>query len=197
MPNLPRSLKAFRDHQPGLESSGTVFGGHAMGDGGARAWDEAAFIEVQARAASSNLDRTTLLATDYLNHFNEVVMLIEMIPDMPEILDDAKAWRPKSYADHFRDSSIADRDIAIEAYAHVPPQYRDPFETTVRQLDSLVTTSIARLEADLAENPPELLRENATALSQVIQRLMEVASGIIHGSEKTMDQNEIDQVIGA
>ncbi len=60
--------------------------------------------------SGSNINEQTLLATDYLNHFNEVVMLIEMIADMPECLEDAKAWAPKSYQDHFRDSNFSDRD---------------------------------------------------------------------------------------
>ena len=32
------------------------------------------YLELKARAVDSNLDPETLLATDYLNHFNEIVM---------------------------------------------------------------------------------------------------------------------------
>src|SRR3546814_196200 len=32
----------------------------------------------------TNINATSLLATDYLNHFNEVVMVLELVPDMPE-----------------------------------------------------------------------------------------------------------------
>src|SRR3546814_1723486 len=31
-----------------------------------------------------NINQNTLLATDYLNHFNEIIMLLEMLPSMPE-----------------------------------------------------------------------------------------------------------------
>lgn len=48
------------------------------------------------RVEGTNICDASLLATDYLNHFNEVVMLIGMIPDMPECLDDAREWRPKT-----------------------------------------------------------------------------------------------------
>ncbi|MEO8318885.1 MAG: hypothetical protein ABI561_11235, partial [Bradyrhizobium sp.] len=40
-----------------------------------------------ARAAqlkAANINPRTGLATDYLNHFNEAIMLLEMVPDMPE-----------------------------------------------------------------------------------------------------------------
>ena len=37
--------------------------------------DDAGFLAMQAKVKGSNIDETTLLATDYLNHFNEIVML--------------------------------------------------------------------------------------------------------------------------
>ena len=60
----------------------------------------AARASAQLRAA--NINPRTGLATDYLNHFNEAVMLLEMIPDMPECAEDFLTWRPLSYAEHFR-----------------------------------------------------------------------------------------------
>ena len=45
----------------------------------------------EARAAvlrAANINPRTGLATDYLNHFNEAIMLLEMIPDMPECAED-------------------------------------------------------------------------------------------------------------
>ena len=39
-----------------------------------------------------NINETSLLATDYLNHFNEIIMLLDMIPSMPECLEDARGW---------------------------------------------------------------------------------------------------------
>src|SRR3546814_13782030 len=49
------------------------------------------------------INQNTLLATDYLNHFNEIIMLLEMLPSMPECYGDAAEWRPKRYAAHIRD----------------------------------------------------------------------------------------------
>jgi hypothetical protein len=54
----------------------------------------------------ANINPVSLLATDYLNHFNEAVMLLELIPDMPDMLEDAKRWAPKPYKQHFRDSGF-------------------------------------------------------------------------------------------
>ena len=158
--------------------------------------DPPGLADMRARVVGTNVNEQTLLATDYLNHFNEVVMLFEMIPDMPELLDEAKAWEPKSYQDHFRGSAFSDAALAVEAYDYVPARYKEPFEKTISQLNALITTSLSRIESDLAGGDMELVRENASALSQVIQRLQDVAGGIIHGSERTVDQGEIDAIIG-
>ncbi len=158
--------------------------------------DDAEFKAMQERVKGSNLDETTLLATDYLNHFNEIVMLLEMVPDMPDMLEEVKAWQPKSYKDHFVDSTIADKDLAIEAYDLVPRIYREPFEQTVEQINAMVASTIRRLEKNLAAGEADVLRANAENLSRLIQRLMDMASAIIHGSAKTMDQSEIDTLLG-
>jgi hypothetical protein len=157
---------------------------------------DAVYEAMSEKIKGSNLDPTTFLATDYLNHFNEVVMLLEMIPDMPEILEDAKEWQPKSYADHFIDSTIADKDIAIEAYDAVPTIYKAPFEQTIGQINAIIEVAVASLERDLEGGNLDLVRENATSLSRTIQRLMDTASAIIHGSAQTLDQSEIDHLLG-
>ncbi len=154
------------------------------------------YLALQERVKGSNIDEKTLLATDYLNHFNEIVMLLEMVADMPEILDDVKAWQPKAYKDHFRDSTIADKDLAIEAYDHVPGIYREPFEQTIEQLNAMIANATERLERNLAAGDMEVLKTNAQTISRLIQKLMEMASAIIHGSAKTMDQSEIDILLG-
>ena len=154
------------------------------------------YLAMQEMVRGSNIDVTTLLATDYLNHFNEIVMLLEMVPDMPEMLDDVKEWQPKSYQDHFRDSTIAEKELAIEAYGHVPAIYREPFEQTVEQINSKIASTVQRLEKNLADGETDVLRANAENLSRLIQRLMDMASAIIHGSSKTLDQSEIDVLLG-
>ena len=60
---------------------------------------DAAARAAQLRAA--NINPRTGLATDYLNHFNEAIMLLEMIPDMPECAEDFLGWQPLSYARAF------------------------------------------------------------------------------------------------
>lgn len=161
----------------------------------AESWDEAGYLALQTRAQGTNLDPTTLLATDYLNHFNEIVMLLELVADMPEMLEDAKAWEPVSYVEHFRHSGIADKEIAIEAYDFVPPAYKQPFEETIAMIDELIAVALERLDEAMAEGDPAIIREKAVRHSQNIQRLCESAGAIIHGSSAMMAQADIDRIM--
>ncbi len=156
----------------------------------------AGFEEYRAKVTGTNISAQTLLATDYLNHFNEIVMLLDMLPDMPEMIEECKTWQPKSYVEHFAQSSFSDRQLAIEAYGRVPARYRRPFEETISQLNTLILGGIARLDTDIAAGgEPEVLRETCSSLSRACQALMDCASAIIHGSNRAMDQAEIDGLL--
>ncbi len=157
--------------------------------------DGDAYRAFQERVKGTNINPQTLLATDYLNHFNEIVMTLEMIPDMPDLLDDARAWRPKTYREHFQESGFADRELAIEAYEHVPARFRQPFELTIGTLDSLVAMTLERAEATLAAGEFERLKIIVNDASGAIRNLVDSASAIIHGTVRTMEQSEIDELL--
>ena len=76
--------------------------------------------------AGTTINGTTLLSTDYLNHFNEFVMMLELTADMPDMAADIADWQPKSYAQHFADSGFSHADLAIAAYDHAPREFRVP-----------------------------------------------------------------------
>lgn len=151
---------------------------------------------LRARARGTNINEQTLLATDFLNHFNEIVMTLEMVPDMPELLEEAKAWQPKTYQDHFRDSVFAEKDLAVEAYRHAPAKYRRALETTIVQMSRLVWIAVQRAEARLAANEIDAARAGTLTACRLLQALIDHASAIINGSESTMDQAEIDALLG-
>ncbi|WP_346433035.1 hypothetical protein [Breoghania sp.] len=72
----------------------------------------------------ANINPSTRLATDYLNHFNEIVMLLELHSDMPECIPDVLAWQPANYADHFMNSNFAAKELAVRAYNAAPAAER-------------------------------------------------------------------------
>lgn len=149
--------------------------------------------EWQAKVAGKNISEVSLLATDYLNHFNEVIMLIGMVPDMVEVLDDVRAWRPKSYADHFRDSGFSAKELAIAAYAHSPPQFRRPFDRAVERLNVQVGETIERLADLAAGGDADALRHAAEDASRQLQGLIQFISSIINGA--VLKQDEIDRML--
>jgi len=154
------------------------------------------FLTFRKKVEGANISPQSLLATDYLNHFNEIIMMLEMIPDMPDCLEEAQNWHPKSYQDHFRDSSFSDKELAIAAYDNVPTKFRQPFEETIGQMNRLVEAAVSRADRAIAEDAPvEQLAEITHSASRGLQLLMDHASGIIHGSIKTMDQEEIDTML--
>lgn len=163
---------------------------------GASGGESGKFLAFQKRAKAANLNEQTLLATDYLNHFNEIVMTIEMIPDMPELLEEAREWRPKSYQEHFRDSNFADREMAIEAYECVPSRYRAPFEANVAAINRVIAMTVKNAEDAITSGDAGKLRLFMTDASRSIQKLMDMASANIHGSENTLDQSEVDALLG-
>jgi hypothetical protein len=142
--------------------------------------------------AGTNINEQTYLATDYLNHFNEIVMLLELLPSMPEMLDDAKQWAPKSYPDHFRDSSFKDKELAIHAYDVAPRRARLFFDQTVDRMNEIVLGGLARAEELIASGDMAALEASIETMSRSVQRLIDLCSGIIHGNVTTMNQDQID-----
>ena len=156
---------------------------------------EAKFEELSQKAVGSNVNDKTLLATDYMNHINEIVMLMELVPDAPECLEDCKAWQPVSYQDHFRNSSIHDKDLAIEAYDWAPLEYREPFDRLVTQMNRLIALSVQRLERLHGEENFDMARLVAERASRNLQDLIGQASAVIHGDGHVIDQEQIDALL--
>src|SRR6201996_2213064 len=97
--------------------------------------DEARAAELRA----ANINPRTGLATDYLNHFNEAIMLLEMIPDMPECAEDFLGWSPLSYCEHFMASNFTAKDLAISAYETADPDIRAEFEQITDTMTSILS----------------------------------------------------------
>jgi hypothetical protein len=158
----------------------------------------ARFVAFRAKVEGTNISTKTLLATDYLNHFNEIIMMLEMLPDCPECIEEAKEWCPRTYQEHFQASSFKDKGLAIEAYDNVPSKFRQPFEQVIDQMNRVVAMTIKRFEAAMAEGvAPEAERPFVGEATALLHRMGDMASAVIHGSDKTLDQDEIDNVIGA
>src|SRR6202790_5780796 len=135
----------------------------------------------EARAAqlrAANINPRTGLATDYLNHFNEAIMLLEMIPDMPECAEDFLLWYPLSYREHFMASHFKGRDLAIEAYESADEPLRAEFDNITGAMTSILTAVGAAMREVRQDKSRATLAEQATGW---VKPLVTLAGGVING----------------
>jgi hypothetical protein len=140
--------------------------------------------EEQARAAelrAANINPRTGLATDYLNHFNEAVMLLEMIPDMPECAEDFLGWHPLSYSEHFTASNFKARDLAIAAYDSADAGIRAEFDAITSAMTSILTAVGAAMREVRQDKTRAILAQQATGW---VKPLVMLAGGVINGGAK-------------
>jgi len=142
----------------------------------------------EARAAqlrAANINPRTGLATDYLNHFNEAVMLLEMVPDMPECADDFLDWHPLSYGEHFHASHFKARDLAIEAYESADTVVRTEFDNITSAMTSILTAVSMAMREAKQDKTRARLAEQAIVW---VKPLVMLAGGVINGgSEADVD----------
>jgi hypothetical protein len=144
------------------------------------------------------------IANDYLNLFNEIVMLIEQLPTMPEFIEDIQAWHPVSYQDYFAYSPLPERNQALAHYAELDAEFRNKFETIVAELDSKAVGSVAAIRhcfksnadvnqtmlADLCLKAGENLRKTLTRATSLVnygtRRARETAQ---HRADRLLNSN--------
>jgi hypothetical protein len=137
-----------------------------------------------ARAAqlkAANINPRTGLATDYLNHFNEAIMLLEMVPDMPECAEDFLGWQPLSYSEHFTASNFKARDLAIEAYDSAEKTVRAEFDNITSAMTSILVAVGTAMREARQDKTRATLAEQATGW---VKPLVALAGGIINGGRE-------------
>jgi hypothetical protein len=150
--------------------------------------------DLSARIAQTTIDDGTLLSTDYFNSFNEIIMLLGMIQDMPEMLDEVRSWRFCTYEEHFRESGLAFAPLAIEAYTHVAPAVREQFERTIEELRLTVEEARDALARMMEQSELDRFRHSAIVYTARLQALVDTGSAIVHGAGQIADQSAIDDM---
>ncbi len=184
------------------------------GGGASAAALDSAQDALRAELAGSNINKTTFLATDYLNHLNEAVMMIELVPSAPDMIEEALSWRPKTYQEHFRNSELAMAELACRAYEIAPARFRLPFDLTIRAIQRRISTTLAELEPLVEAGDHSQVGLLVLSSCKAVQDLIGVAAAIVNGSERmadcasvakpaaaqedetTMSQSEIDALFG-
>ena len=131
-----------------------------------------------ARFDGTNINPVTGLATDFLNHFNEAIMLLELLPTAPDCKEDVLAWRPMSYREHFEASHFKHRDLAIAAYEMADPVFRRRLDEIANQMNQILTATRDGLKGELS---PETIRILAEASAHWLRPLVAHAGAVING----------------
>ncbi len=127
------------------------------------------------RLKAANINPATGLATDYLNHYNEIAMTIANLDVLPEMREAVLGWRPVGYPAHFVRTRYSDQGLAIAGYIAAPRDVKARFLAARDELDARLAALQQRLatgEGDAAD-----LSREADAIFAGIVRL----GGIING----------------
>ena len=135
-----------------------------------------------ARLAAANVNPATGLASDYLNHFNEAIMLLEMLADCAECMGAFLAWRPKNYREHFIDSDSECGQIAVAAYDLADPDARARLETLTDAMTAVLEATRTAINAGIRTGmSPTSVAAVAGHASAALRPLVARAGAVING----------------
>ena len=164
--------------------------------GAAQAPDDTDDIAAGLRLTDGNINPATGLATDYLNRFNEAVMLLDMLTTCPEFRADFLAWKPMSYREHFRASRFKTRDLAIAAYDTADPNVRNNLDTLAVTMTIVLEATRAAMDSDRRLETIAALAENATGwLKPLIARAGAVINGEADLTDAPSPQAVVDRLM--
>ena len=152
---------------------------------------EAIVDHIRAHTVGTNINHATLLTTDYLNHFNEVVMLLEMLPSAPgELAADLAAWRPVSYEDHFDESGFRDKALALAAYEKAPAEIREAFDLAVADLDQEMVLALQEVQQAVDSGDVMSLQTMCEHWVPELQNTIQSVASIVNGHLGTPSETQ-------
>jgi hypothetical protein len=145
-----------------------------------------------------NINPSTGLSTDYLNHFTEAVMVLEMVGTMPECLDDLRTWEMKTYPEHFAASHFSNRDAIVAAHQSADPAVRAALDRTSEVLNAMVwrTRELVLQHVGTAE-VEAIVRRALERLRPLIDRTAALINGTaLEPADRQGPQAAVDAIFG-
>jgi hypothetical protein len=135
------------------------------------------------RLAAANISPVTGLSTDYLNHFGEAIMLLDLAPQTPEYRHELTHWRPLTYQEYFAASQLGHRDLSIAAYDSADTPARRQFDAICATMRATIMAARSALPEDRPPAPSPVAAEAVARLKRLFAR----ASAVVHGLEAEED----------
>jgi hypothetical protein len=139
----------------------------------------------------TNINKTSMLTTDYLNHFSGVLMLLEMLPSDPEGLsEEVLNWSPITYEEHFEETGFPDRELAVKAYEHAPIDVREAFDDVIDEMNDRFLAVLNEVRGAVSEKRPEELAQFCQDVAPQMHELISQAATIVNeGITNVIDIN--------
>ncbi|MET0606362.1 MAG: hypothetical protein ABWZ80_07885 [Beijerinckiaceae bacterium] len=146
--------------------------------------------------------RDSLLTNDYVNHFAELVMLLELVIESPHLIEDIRNWTPRSYCEHIGRIGFEPADSLRQAYERLEPARRamlDAVSGDANRLGAALRSTIA--DANVAPaRLPGIVRIGCEGLHDHIRRLAAIlANKPLAQIERNelISQSDIDALLAA
>jgi hypothetical protein len=146
-----------------------------------------------ARLEAANINPKTGLASDYLNHFNEAIMLLDLLPNMPECIVELIGWEPLSYEEHFAASHFKEKDLAIAAYQVAEPAARAQLDELADTMNALLVATCETFQRRASLDAANALAEQTAArLKPLVARAGAVINGydLEHAGDMTTGEQQ-------
>lgn len=162
----------------------------------ADAFQKAMVSHLRSHVPGTNVNEQTFLASDYLNQFHELVMLLEALPADPAAFTaDLNRWSPVSYEEHFDRSGLSNKELAIAAYRRAPENVRAQFDSAIVRLqgEALRLVSSVGRALDREQDIEMTCKGSASRLRVLIDDANAIANGYLSdGSGGKRSQMTID-----
>lgn len=144
------------------------------------------------------------LANDYLNNFNEVLLLIENLPMLlPEMMDELLEWKAVTYREYFANSPLPGSEKAIEIYDSLDDDFRREFETVIDGVNAMAVASVEVIKAHRnpdgtidADRVTEFCENASCAVRTALNRAADLVNNGRADAEEAV-QSMADRIVAA
>jgi hypothetical protein len=140
-------------------------------------------VTLEERAAAL-VNPASGIANDYLNHFNEILLLIENLPTLlPEMLDELLEWKPVTYREYFSKSQLPGSVRALQIYDGLDENFRRDFESIIDGINAMALASIEVIRAHRSQTgdlDPSRVSEFCENASSAIRSALNRAADLVN-----------------
>ena len=143
----------------------------------------------------SGIAEVSGFASDFLNQFNEVVMLLECVATGDAAaIDDLLCWQPRGYAAHFAAGRLAGRLQVVRAYRLAPGVSRRRLDSLAGELSAVVIAGAAFIAACRRAGAVDSIAPLARHLAADVRRRLATLDSLVHAGAPRPTDAEVSML---